>query len=230
MAHFFSGLRSGRVRRDGQGLGKQLASLGASVRVTASDVGDAADARSLLAHAALAGVLHAAGVLRDALLRNMRAAQVVAVFASKALAARHLHAPTAHSRAALVLFSSITSALGTVGQANYAAANAHLDALSHCRRAHGAAGCSMQLPLIASAGMGAATLTGVSPHETSGIALALDAYATFLGSVLTDRGAGLGDSVQLPWTVPVASSSMVDVTSQDREAGCLLFLPAFQAG
>ena len=76
------------------------------------------------------GPNHAAGVLRDTLLRAMASDDVEASFAPKAVAASHVSAATACTcLEAYGLFSSVSSTFGSVGQANYAAANAFLDAL-----------------------------------------------------------------------------------------------------
>ena len=50
--------------------------------------------------------------------------------------------------------------IGTVGQGNYAAANAHLDTVAISCRSHGLCAASLQLPMITGAGMGEATLSG----------------------------------------------------------------------
>ena len=86
----------------------------------------------------ITGVFHAAGVLDDAAVLNLVPEQFDRVLATKAGAATELDRLTAdHPVEVFVLYSSIASLLGSAGQANHAAANAHLDALAHARRARG---------------------------------------------------------------------------------------------
>ena len=150
--------RSGRVVRDGQGGKAFFASLGALACAVACDVGDAADASTLLAGPTFVGVLHAAGVLHDMMVRSQTAQGLDAVACPKSLAASRLRAAAVSTPLeVLALFSSVASTFGNVGQANYAAANAHLDALAMCRRRCGALGSSLQIPAVSGAGMGATT-------------------------------------------------------------------------
>ncbi|OJF16059.1 type I polyketide synthase [Couchioplanes caeruleus] len=118
------------------------AELGAAATIVACDVSDRADLaralRSVPADLPLTGVVHAAGVVRDSVVTLMTPARVDAVMRPKVDAAVHLHELTAgHDLSAFVLFTSVIGVLGGAGQANYAAANAVLDALAHRRRAAG---------------------------------------------------------------------------------------------
>ena len=92
----------------------------------------------------LRGVIHAAGVLDDATLMNLDASRLDRVFRPKAEAAWMLHELTRDRDLTLFMcFSSISSVLGSPGQANYAAANAYLDGLCAMRHAAGLAGLSI---------------------------------------------------------------------------------------
>ncbi|MFJ1792189.1 type I polyketide synthase [Kitasatospora griseola] len=113
--------------------------LGDALTVVACDAGDREAVRELVASIPdLRVVVHAAGVVDDALVGSMTPEQIDTVLRAKADAAWHLHEATEHlDLRAFVLFSSASGVFGAPGQANYAAANAFLDGLAEHRHARG---------------------------------------------------------------------------------------------
>ncbi len=117
----------------------ELTGLGAEVTIAACDVADrdalAEVIGAIPAEHPLTGVFHAAGVVRDATVDTLTPEQLAEVLAAKAVSATHLHDLTRHlDLDTFVLFSSTAATFGAPGQANYAAANAWLDALAEHRR------------------------------------------------------------------------------------------------
>ncbi|WP_223838064.1 type I polyketide synthase [Streptomyces venezuelae] len=118
-----------------------LAGPAASVRYHCADVTDEAAVRAVVAdvrerHGRLDGIVHGAGTLRDALLRDKEPAAFAEVFAAKVAGARHLATAAAeHGQAPapafLALFGSVAGVYGNRGQTDYAAANDALDTLAH---------------------------------------------------------------------------------------------------
>jgi acyl transferase domain-containing protein/NAD(P)-dependent dehydrogenase (short-subunit alcohol dehydrogenase family)/acyl carrier protein len=131
------------------------------VRVTlhSADVSDEAQVRALLAriaseHLPLGGIVHAAGQLADAGLQQLTPGHFERVFAPKVAAAYCLDRLTRDLPLDFfVVLSSLAAVLGAAGQANYAAANACLDALMQQRHAQGLPALSLNLGPVAGAGM-----------------------------------------------------------------------------
>jgi NADPH:quinone reductase-like Zn-dependent oxidoreductase len=126
----------------------ELEALGVDTRVEACDVSDRDQLRAVLDRIhddrPLTGVIHAAGALDDGVVTELDAERIDRVFAPKADAAAHLHELTKdRPLKAFVSFSSAAASFGSPGQANYAAANAFLDALAQLRRANGLAAHSL---------------------------------------------------------------------------------------
>ena len=118
----------------------------ASLTIAAADTGCASDVADVLAseeRLPLVGLLHCGGVTADAALARVSPARVRAASAAKAAALDAAGAAlTSSPIASLLLYSSIASALGSGGQAPYAAANGALDAAA-------ARGTAAGLPAVA---------------------------------------------------------------------------------
>ena len=113
-------------------LAAELSGLGATATIAACDTADRDALAALLATHEVSAVVHAAGVLDDGIVTGLTEDRLAAVLRPKVDGALNLAELTAPGTP-LVLFSSAAATFGAPGQANYAAANAFLDALAATR-------------------------------------------------------------------------------------------------
>jgi acyl transferase domain-containing protein len=197
-------------------------SSGAVVEFVAADVASAADTRRFVAAAEAAlgpvrGVIHAAGVLDDAVIERQTWDRFARVLGPKAAGAVNLDAATRHCPLEFfVCFSSLAGVLGSAGQANYAAANAYLDALASARRRRGLPALSVSWGPFAAAGM-AATLDAAHERrwEAAGVALlAPDECGSTLDRVLESAPAHVVIA-KIDWDVYVRGADGVPPLLRD---------------
>ncbi|MCC5632195.1 type I polyketide synthase [Nostoc sphaeroides CHAB 2801] len=194
----------------------QLEHSGAKVLVAKGDVSQHRDVSNILGKISesmppLRGIIHAAGVLDDGMLRQQDWKRFTKVMAPKIQGAWNLHVLTQNLPLDFfVMFSSVASLLGSPGQGNYAAANAFLDALAHYRYAQGLPGLAINWSTWAEVGM-AANLG--SQEQQRLVAMGMDTIAPqqglqVLGQLLQQSSAQVG-------VVPVEWSQFMQQFSAD---------------
>ena len=131
------------------------------IDIVPGDVRDEKDVRRCIAGLTrpLKGVFHLAGTLEDRSFLDTSPDSLARVFAPKARGALNLHHATAeHDLDYFVLFSSIASTFGNMGQINYSGASSFLDGLAAYRRKRGLPGFSYNLGPVTEVGMAARSL------------------------------------------------------------------------
>jgi acyl transferase domain-containing protein/thioesterase domain-containing protein/acyl carrier protein len=198
--------RSGLEAKGAAELRAELETMGATIEIAACDVSEKVQLEDLFASVPaehpLGAILHAAGVLDNALLTDLDAQRLDRVLAPKADAAWYLHELSAGLELShFVLFSSAAGLLGGPGQGNYAAANSFLDALAAKRRAQGLAGASLAWGLWGQQ----STLTGEIEEaqieqilRQTRMLLGFSPIAVERGLELFDAAVALGDSLLAP--------------------------------
>jgi len=149
--------RRGAATADAAEALRLLSAAGVTVRAIACDVANAAELEVALAGLAdmppLRGIVHAAMVIEDALIRDMDRGQLERVLAPKIGGALRLHQATrARELDFFLLYSSATTSFGNPGQGAYVAANMALEALAGERRALGLAATCVSWGPIGDAG------------------------------------------------------------------------------
>jgi acyl transferase domain-containing protein/NAD(P)-dependent dehydrogenase (short-subunit alcohol dehydrogenase family) len=195
--------RRGGNSPDALGITRRMTAAGATVTVAAVDVGDKDALGAFLAERRMAGpplrgIVHAAGVIDDAVFASQDWSRFERVLRPKFGGARNLDRLTrADVLDWFVMFSSAASLLGSPGQANYAAANTMLDVIAQERRRLGRPGLSVnwgpwgQVGLAASQTMkerlAASGLMPLTAHEAlAALETAMRADTAQVGIVAAD--------------------------------------------
>lgn len=157
--HLILASRSGKLPPRHEGLPEELGSAGSTVEVVALDLTDATAVDAFVAARTsadkpIAGIVHGAAVFKDGLLSQLDEASIRAVLAPKIAGAWALHKALEKHGTEIDFFlslSSVAQVLGSLGQANYVAANSFLDGFANYR-----AGCERPAQAVSLGALGEA--------------------------------------------------------------------------
>jgi NADPH:quinone reductase-like Zn-dependent oxidoreductase/short-subunit dehydrogenase/acyl carrier protein len=177
----------------------ELEALGAQVHLKACDVTDASQVKRLLdeiqgALPPLKGIVHAAMVLDDGLIRNLDRDRFLRAMAPKIQGAWNLHrASQGRALDFFVLYSSATTFIGNPGQANYVAANMYLESLAAARQAQGLPATCVAWGAISDVGYLARNeeIKDALQSRLGGHALASDQALERLGAMMQAHASGV---------------------------------------
>ena len=116
---------------------KSIQEKGIAVHIKQADIADREDVQQLIESIEelqypLKGVIHAAGVLDDGMGAEQDGSRLRKVMLPKIQGTYNLHqALMNHNLDFMVLFSSVVTVIGNLGQSNYAAANGFMDGFAH---------------------------------------------------------------------------------------------------
>ena len=173
---------------------------GLDVQAVACDITDESQLHGVFQRIAaspwpLRGLVHAATVIDDSLIRNLDGEQLRRVLEPKAKGAQYLHQLTQGlALDFFVMFSSATTLFGNPGQANYVAANHWLEALARHRRAQGLAATAVLWGAIDDVGFLArnSQIKDALQSRMGGAALRAEAALAQLEAMLLDGDNGHG--------------------------------------
>ena len=155
----------------------------------------------------LAGVVHAAAVIDDAIIANLTREKIDSVLAAKVTGAEVLDRLTRDMRLDyFILFSSATTMIGNPGQGAYVAANGYLEGLARARRARGLPGVAVAWGAIEDVGIltrsGAAATNLLIRSGVVGMIAraALDRLAEVLPQAQAPSGAAVVTLAAVNWS------------------------------
>ena len=198
--------RSGPSSDEAQAAIAEFNTQGVKVMAVACDITDRDALANVLARTRdelgpLRGIVHAATVIDDGLIRNLDAERIQKVLAPKIEGAQHLDALTRNEQLDFfVLYSSATTLFGNPGQANYVAANHWLEVFAASRRSAGLPATCVRWGAIEDVGFLARnTRTRDALQERlGGSALRSDDALKVLEQMLVTPGPSLG-VLELEW-------------------------------
>jgi acyl transferase domain-containing protein/NADPH:quinone reductase-like Zn-dependent oxidoreductase/NAD(P)-dependent dehydrogenase (short-subunit alcohol dehydrogenase family)/acyl carrier protein len=174
------------------------------IHVFTADVGEESDVAALLEQIRdelppLAGVVHLAGVLDDALLSQQSVERFRTTLAPKAFGAWHLDNLTRDDELDFfIVSSSVSSLFGSPGQSNYATANAMLDGLVAQRRSQGLPATGVNFGPWAQGGMASSEAATANISAQGLVPLEPSAALSALAEVVAN-GTGQATVIKANW-------------------------------